>query len=47
MKGQADFSAYREAVAFAFLILLLRPQGLLGARLVQKVEADRHDIKNG
>lgn len=35
----ADFSAYKEAVAFAllFLILLLRPQGLFGARLIQKV----------
>lgn len=35
----ADFSAYKEAVAFAllFLILLVRPQGLFGARLIQKV----------
>jgi len=35
----SDFSAYKEAVAFAFLflILLIRPQGLLGARLIQKV----------
>jgi branched-chain amino acid transport system permease protein len=35
----ADFSAYKEAVAFAllFLILLVRPQGLLGTRLIQKV----------
>jgi branched-chain amino acid transport system permease protein len=35
----ADFSAYKEAVAFAFLflILLVRPRGLFGARLIQKV----------
>jgi branched-chain amino acid transport system permease protein len=35
----ADFSAYKEAVAFAllFLILLVRPQGLLGGTSVQKV----------
>lgn len=35
----ADFSAYKEAVAFAllFVILLVRPQGLLGRALVQKV----------
>lgn len=34
-----DFNAYKEAVAFAFLlaILLIRPQGLLGTRLIQKV----------
>jgi branched-chain amino acid transport system permease protein len=34
-----EFSAYKEAVAFAllFVILLVRPQGLLGRRLVQKV----------
>ncbi|NVN99995.1 MAG: branched-chain amino acid ABC transporter permease [Geobacteraceae bacterium] len=35
----ADYSAYKEAVAFAFLfiILLLRPQGLLGRPMIQKV----------
>jgi branched-chain amino acid transport system permease protein len=35
----ADFSAYKEAVAFAllFVILLVRPQGILGRRLIQKV----------
>jgi branched-chain amino acid transport system permease protein len=35
----ADYSAYKEAVAFAFLfaVLLLRPQGLLGRSLIQKV----------
>jgi branched-chain amino acid transport system permease protein len=34
-----DYSAYKEAVAFVllFVVLLLRPQGLLGARLIQKV----------
>lgn len=34
-----EFSAYKEAVAFAllFVILLVRPQGLLGRRLIQKV----------
>lgn len=34
-----QFSAYKEAVAFAllFVVLLLRPQGLLGGRAVQKV----------
>lgn len=34
-----QFSAYKEAVAFAllFAILLVRPQGLLGRRVVQKV----------
>ena len=34
-----EFSAYKEAVAFAllFIILLVRPQGLLGRRLIQKV----------
>jgi branched-chain amino acid transport system permease protein len=34
-----DYSAYKEAVAFAFLfvVLLLRPQGLLGRSRVQKV----------
>ena len=35
----ADFSAYKEAVAFAllFLVLLVRPQGVFGRRLIQKV----------
>ncbi|WP_027481473.1 branched-chain amino acid ABC transporter permease [Deinococcus pimensis] len=35
----AEYSAYKEAVAFAllFVILLVRPQGLLGRALVQKV----------
>lgn len=35
----ADYSAYKEAVAFAllFVILLLRPQGLLGRSGLQKV----------
>ncbi|GGR14199.1 branched-chain amino acid ABC transporter permease [Deinococcus ruber] len=35
----SQYSAYREAVAFAllFVMLLLRPQGLLGQRLIQKV----------
>lgn len=34
-----EYSAYKEAVAFAilFIILLVRPQGLLGRRLIQKV----------
>jgi len=34
-----DYSAYKEAVAFAFLfiVLLVRPQGLLGRTLIQKV----------
>jgi branched-chain amino acid transport system permease protein len=34
-----NLSGYKDAVAFAFLfgILLLRPQGLLGRRLVEKV----------
>jgi len=34
-----DFSAYKDAVAFAilFIMLLVRPQGLLGRRLIQKV----------
>lgn len=34
-----DYSAYKEAVAFAllFLILMVRPQGLLGKSLIQKV----------
>ena len=35
----ADYSAYKEAVAFAllFLILMVRPQGLLGQSQIQKV----------
>ena len=35
----SEFSGYKEAVAFAllFIILLVRPQGLLGRRLIQKV----------
>jgi branched-chain amino acid transport system permease protein len=35
----ADYSAYKEAVAFAFLfaVLLIRPQGLLGRSQIQKV----------
>jgi branched-chain amino acid transport system permease protein len=35
----ADFSAYRDAVAFGilFVMLLLRPQGLLGRTQIQKV----------
>ncbi|ANV84807.1 flagellar biosynthesis protein FlgM [Picosynechococcus sp. PCC 7003] len=35
----ADFSGYREAIAFALLfgMLLLRPQGLLGQKTIQKV----------
>ncbi|TWJ18238.1 branched-chain amino acid ABC transporter permease [Geobacter argillaceus] len=35
----ADFNAYKEAVAFAFLffVLLIRPQGLLGRSQIQKV----------
>ncbi|ANC70816.1 MULTISPECIES: branched-chain amino acid ABC transporter permease [Deinococcus] len=35
----ADYSAYKDAVAFAllFIVLLLRPQGLLGKAQVQKV----------
>jgi len=34
-----DYSAYKEAVAFAFLfvVLLIRPQGLLGRSWTQKV----------
>jgi branched-chain amino acid transport system permease protein len=34
-----DYSAYKEAVAFAFLfiVLLVRPQGLLGRPMIQKV----------
>ncbi len=35
----ADFSAYKDAVAFGilFIMLLVKPQGLLGRRFVQKV----------
>lgn len=35
----SEFSAYKEAVAFGilFLVLLIRPQGLLGRTFVQKV----------
>ena len=35
----ADYNAYKEAVAFAFLfaVLLVRPQGLLGSSQIQKV----------
>ncbi len=35
----ADYSAYKEAIAFAILFIMLasRPQGLLGRRLIQKV----------
>ena len=35
----ADYSAYKDAVAFAllFIILLVRPQGLLGRAVIQKV----------
>jgi len=34
----ADYSAYKDAVAFeSFIMLLVRPQGLLGRRFVQKV----------
>ncbi|GGK12348.1 branched-chain amino acid ABC transporter permease [Deinococcus malanensis] len=35
----ADYSAYKDAVAFAllFVILLVRPQGLLGKPVIQKV----------
>jgi branched-chain amino acid transport system permease protein len=34
-----EYSAFKEAVAFAllFIILLVRPQGLLGRKLIQKV----------
>lgn len=34
-----DYSAYKEAVAFAFLfiVLLVRPQGILGRSFIQKV----------
>lgn len=35
----ADYNAYKEAVAFAFLfiVLLIRPQGILGRSQIQKV----------
>ncbi|GAC1466453.1 MAG: branched-chain amino acid ABC transporter permease [Chamaesiphon sp.] len=35
----SDYSAYKDAVAFGilFIMLLVRPQGLLGRRLIQKV----------
>jgi branched-chain amino acid transport system permease protein len=35
----ADYSGYKEAIAFAilFIVLLVRPQGLLGRSLIQKV----------
>ncbi|WP_017715324.1 branched-chain amino acid ABC transporter permease [Kamptonema formosum] len=35
----ADYSAYKDAVAFGilFVMLLVRPQGLLGRQLIQKV----------
>jgi branched-chain amino acid transport system permease protein len=35
----AEYSGYREAIAFAilFIMLLVRPQGLLGRKLIQKV----------
>ncbi|WP_088891779.1 branched-chain amino acid ABC transporter permease [Leptolyngbya ohadii] len=35
----ADYSGYKEAIAFAllFIVLLVRPQGLLGRSFVQKV----------
>jgi branched-chain amino acid transport system permease protein len=35
----SEFSAYKDAVAFGilFVMLLLRPQGLLGRSLIQKV----------
>lgn len=35
----AEYSAYKDAVAFGilFIMLLLRPQGLLGRKLIQKV----------
>ena len=35
----SDFSAYKDAVAFAllFIMLLVRPQGLLGRTFAQKV----------
>lgn len=35
----SDYSAYKDAVAFGllFLMLLVRPQGLLGRSTIQKV----------
>jgi branched-chain amino acid transport system permease protein len=35
----AEYSGYKDAVAFAilFIVLLVRPQGLLGRALIQKV----------
>jgi branched-chain amino acid transport system permease protein len=35
----AEYSGYKEAIAFAFLfiMLLVRPQGLLGRSVIQKV----------
>ena len=35
----SDYSAYKDAVAFGilFIMLLVRPQGLLGRRIIQKV----------
>lgn len=35
----SDYSAYKDAVAFGilFIVLLVRPQGLLGRRIIQKV----------
>jgi branched-chain amino acid transport system permease protein len=34
-----EYSAYKDAVAFGilFLMLLVRPQGLLGRKVIQKV----------
>jgi branched-chain amino acid transport system permease protein len=34
-----DYSGYKEAIAFAllFIMLLVRPQGLLGRSVIQKV----------
>jgi len=34
-----DYSAYRDAIAFGllFIMLMVRPQGLLGRSFVQKV----------
>lgn len=35
----SEFSGYKDAVAFGilFIMLLVRPQGLLGRRFIQKV----------
>jgi branched-chain amino acid transport system permease protein len=35
----ADYSGYKDAVAFGilFVMLLVRPQGLLGRKFIQKV----------